>query len=149
MVEWRTQSGSGLSPLAEELRHPGFKVGGVLILAAGGGPQVQVVGFEALVRSRGGGACCRRLVGGGVNVRAKVEMAVDKERCTLARAATEEMVIWMPSARTASSARATRARRSLTSPYRSHDRVHSPRSTHHFGATSSYFLRPIVLELAT
>jgi hypothetical protein len=42
------------------------------------GSQVQVVGLEALARGRGGSGCYRWLVGGRVNVRAKVEMAVDE-----------------------------------------------------------------------
>jgi hypothetical protein len=42
-----TQSGSGVGLLAEEFRQSRFQVGDVLCLAADGGPQVQVVGFEA------------------------------------------------------------------------------------------------------
>jgi hypothetical protein len=44
-----TQSGSGVSLLAQELRQPPFQVGDVLSLAVDGGPQVQVVGFVVVV----------------------------------------------------------------------------------------------------
>lgn len=58
-----TQSGSEVSLLPKEFRQPRFQVGDVLTLAADGGPQVQVVGFDALARSRGGGGCCRSPIG--------------------------------------------------------------------------------------